>query len=149
MTRKPRRILRRTLAIMLGIYLGWVAADVAFEQVPGPDSSAFGAAAGGVEAAGGHDGHMHSIDALKPGPGHTPWFGKVVFFAVTLFVAAAVLGPVALSLKSPEPPDPADHHDAHDDHAHGGGHGHDAHGHAAAHGHAPAPAAAHGGHGHH
>jgi len=131
MPRRPKRVLRRTLAIMLGLYLGWIAADVAFEQLPSLDSAAFADSAPqpGNAAAGDDHGHVHSIEALTPGEGQTPWFGKMVFFAAALFVLAAVLGPVAMSLKSPEPPEPKDH-DHHDDHTHvAHGHGAAAHGH--------------------
>ena len=81
------------------------------------------------DAAKSKDTHNHhapeSVQNLVPGKGQTDWYGRVVWYAVLLFILAVVLGPVVIALKGPDLPDPADKHD---DHAHGGGHGHDAHG---------------------
>jgi hypothetical protein len=130
-TRKPKRFLRRCLACFLGLYLGWMAAALAFDQVPQAAYAESPAAHPGEKEGHPHEeGQVHSIEALKVEESF--WFGKVVAGAVLLFVAAAVLGPLALSLKGPEPieRDQAhghDHHDAHTDHSHG--HGDKPHGH--------------------
>lgn len=115
---------RKSLAIALGLFLGWMAADVAFDQLA---TTAYGATAAPGVPVDQHDEVAHAMEALTH-VGGAPWYGKMVLAVVMLFIAAAVLGPIAQSLKSPEPPE-RDEHDAHGD-------GHDAHGHDAGHGHA-------------
>lgn len=134
MRSKPKRLFRRTMAVLLGLWLGWLAADVAFEQVPGAGlaTPAFAAAGPSGEGADHADHeHVRSVEALKPHDG-APWIWKVILFSALLFGAAALIGPAVMSLKAPEPPEPADDHghDAGDSHGGGHGHGHgDSHGH--------------------
>jgi len=128
MKAKFKRFCRKTIAIVLGLFLGWIVADVCFDQVPMTAYASDTAGAPPHAPLAEQDDTMHSIEALKPEAG-TPWFGKLVLFAVLMFVAAAVLGPVAQSLKSPEPPERDEHH-GHDAHGHDA-HGKDAHAHAA------------------
>lgn len=121
MTSNRTRTIRKSLGIIVGLFLGLIAAEVAFDQTP--VSTAYAAsAASDAKAEGPHV--MHSIDALKPGPSASGWFGKVVRVSILLFLAAVALGPVAMSLKAPLPPerDEAHGHDAH------GTAGHAAHG---------------------
>lgn len=122
-----KRLVRKTVAILIGLFLGWLAADVAFDQVPTAAAASAAPAAGGAVKADEHA-EMHSMEALTLQGGKGYWFGKVVRVSLLLFLAAAVLGPVAMSLKSPEPPERDEPH------------GHDAKGHD---GHAHAPHAAH------
>lgn len=165
MNKRVKRFAVKFVAAVLGLWLGWQAAGVAMTQVPGPEQAFVrqatatatlaakeaapagdaGKAAKEGAKTGGAD-HPESTHLLKPGQGQTPWYGQVKFWIAGLFVLAAIIGPLAMKLKTPEPPDPADAH-GHDDHAHDDhGHGHAHGGHAAGHGHAAAPA--HGG-GHH
>ncbi len=123
---RAKRYLRKTIAIVLGLWLGLISADGAFNQLP---TQAYGAASTTGEAGGQkQDQTEASIQALATDSSH--WYGRMIRGCVLLFVAAVVLGPAALSLKTPEPPE----RDEHDDHSH------DAH--------AADPHAAHGGHGH-
>ncbi len=161
MNKRVKRFGLKFVGVVLGLWLGWQAAGVAMMQVPGPEqefarqaattatmaAAKESAPAGDAGKATGHDGkaggaeHPESTHLLKPGEGQTPWYGRVVFWAVALFVLAAIIGPLAMKLKTPEPPDPADAHGhddhAHDDHGHGASHGHETKAHAPA-AHAPA-----------
>lgn len=128
MNARFKRSCRKLIAVVLGLFLGWMAADVAFDQLPSAAYGATSPATGAADHA--HEEVKHSMEALKP-TAASPWQGKLIRVAILLFLAAVVLGPIAQSLKSPEPPERDEHH-GHDDHAHAA-HGHDAH---AAHGHA-------------
>lgn len=127
-----KRMTRRSLAILLGLTLGWYAAGLM------PGTSVTMAADGGTSTHKSDEHHDHDHDAdhapaatmLSVGPSQSPWLSSVLTAAAGLFAAAIVLGIPAMKLRGPEPVEPADHAD---DHHHD--HGHDGHG-------------AHGGHGH-
>ena len=131
-----RRFCRRGLATLLGLWLGWQVAGVAFNQLPSAtyaDEAPRDAASASSAPQGprrhatesqDHDGHGHSPAAqqLVPGDGQTDWYGSVIWGAIALFAAAVLIGVPLLRLLPPEP-QPAGGHD--DDHDHSGGHEHD------------------------
>ena len=125
MNARFKRSFRKMIAIMLGLFLGWMAADVAFEQLP---SAAYGASTGPGAVVEAENDVKQAMEALKP-TAASPWQGKLIRARILLFLAAVALGPIAQSLKSPEPPEPDEHH-GHDDHSHDAHAPHAAHGHA-------------------
>jgi hypothetical protein len=119
---RVKRFARRSLAIVVGLTLGWYAAGFSSAATSGDPHDA---------PAGDHDEAARAAAELAPTHEPTPWFRPVVGSAVGLFAAAIVLGIPALKLRGPLPPDPADVHDthaAHDTHGHQddshGGHAH-------------------------
>ncbi len=128
------RFTRRTLAVVLGLALGWYIAGTAGHLLPGasisladdPHDQATSGQAHPSESGPGHsnpsEADAHGPQAardLVPGANDVPFIRPVVYATAGLFIAAIVLGIPALALRGPEPPDPADEH-AHgrDDHAH-------------------------------
>ena len=120
-----KRLTRRTLAIVLGLALGWwcaglapqipPAVGVSFAEEAHDTSASDHAAKHGQEDP--HDSGHSGANELVPKEGDTPWFKPVIIATMSLFLAAIVLGIPALKLRGPEPPDPADAstHD-HDEH---------------------------------
>lgn len=129
---------RISLAIVLGLALGWTAAGYLQGHLPGTVASVMAAEtpadadshAGPVhhDAADEHD-EYHDLgegraqaQRLVPREA-TDWYRPVLNIAAALFIAALVIGSSVLALKGPDAPDPADHHDDHGDHGeHGDGH---------------------------
>jgi len=120
------RLTRRTVAVILGLSLGWWIAGLAPHFVPGVGMSFAGEAqstspsvhtveddhgdASGSGHSGGRAGH------LVPREADTFWYKPVLIAVISLFVAAIVLGIPALRLRGPEPPESADPTDAAHDH---------------------------------
>lgn len=115
----------KTIAIVLGLVLGWWAAGfvqttITAAQDPhgpaetheshdaAPDETPHGEQ---VHGEGGHgDGHGGAARALVPEE-NPPYFAAMTTIIIVLFVLAAVVGSAALLIKGPEPPDLADEHD--------------------------------------
>ena len=127
------RFTRRTLAVVLGLGLGWYIAGTAGHLLPAvgalradnPHDQTASGEAHPSESRSGDDNLSgdvaHGPQAAKdlvPGANDVPFIRPVVYAAAGLFIAAIMLGIPALALRGPEPPDPANEH-AHgrDDHA--------------------------------
>ncbi len=138
-----KRVIRRTLGIIVGLMLGWWFAGVAMQTSDPWLGVSYGAGVGdetdpnkaiyeysaGEHAqphhdtghGAGHKGDHHdqgvaAAELLMPGSlEQVCWYRPVVTTTGGLFIAAVVLGIPALALRGPEPPDPADAH-GHDDH---------------------------------
>ena len=130
---------RMTLAITLGLVLGWTAAGYLEGHLPGTVSSALAAEVPGDADSGAQTEHHGDADPHDEhhdlGEGRaqaqelvpreaTDWYRPVVNIAVALFATALVIGCTVIALKGPDAPDPADDHD---DHGHQNEHGHGHH----------------------
>lgn len=116
-----KRLTRRTLAIVMGLGLGWWVAGLAPQILPGVEVSF----ADQNEHAHSNEGNsVHGEDSaaseLVPEKKHAPFFKPVLGTIVGLFIAAVVLGIPALKLRGPEPPDPAAAHEHDDQHEQSG-----------------------------
>jgi hypothetical protein len=143
-----KRWLRRTLAVVVGLSLGWLAAGFlpsSLSATPNesrpeghvhPSTQPAAAAELTHEPAvegesGEHDAGLAAAQNLVPAPGSTPWLRPVLFGIAGLFVAALVVGLAVRAWGIRDPSIVATEEDqkaAHDDHAHDD-HGHDSAGH--------------------
>lgn len=108
---KLKRITRRKVAVAIGLCLGWYMASLAEYHLPfvatsiaenlPPHGSREPAAHGG----GKHGEEGNVSDNLRPGS-KPAWLNDVLNITGGLFVAAIVLGPIALALRGAERPDP-------------------------------------------
>jgi hypothetical protein len=118
-----KRMLRLSLGVMLGLWLGYTAAGLMpmslYAAAGGPDAAVEGGAPG--------DAGQQSAAQLVVAADQVPWLTPVLWGVAGLFVAAVTLGFLAQKLRGPEPPDPADDHHHADDHHVGAPHGHGGH----------------------
>jgi len=129
---------RRTLAILFGLYLGWSVAGVAFNELnaspaqPSADQLASAAPAAGDDAAEAAKDDKHEHHPLVPHE-DTSWHGGVIAAAIGLFILAIAAGLIFGENPAPPPAHHDDHGD-HDDHGHDDkSHGEHGHEHKAAH----------------
>ena len=110
---------RRTIAVIVALVVGWLAAGYWAHWLPGTATFAVDTAeqeqaeaddpgASDPSSEGGH-----AADALVPAPGDARFMRPVLIAAGALFLAAIVLGIPALVMRGPDPPDPAEAHDEH------------------------------------
>ena len=118
---KSKRITRKRVAVAIGLCLGWYLAGLAGPYLPfvGASVAEDSPTEKLREPAGYGDSEYGEAGKVSKNlvPGSRPaWLNDVLTVAGGLFVAAVLLGPIALALRGPERPDPADEHEsAHDD----------------------------------
>ena len=109
--------LTRTLAIVMGLGLGWWVAGLAPQILPGVEASFADQDEHGQASEGQSVEHEDSAASeLVPEKKDAPFYKPVLWAIVGLFIAAVVLGIPALKLRGPEPPDPAAAHGHDDEH---------------------------------